>query len=180
VRLWAISDLHVGFEANRAAVEAMGDHGDDWLILAGDTGDTLAQLTLALDVVTRRFARVIWTPGNHDLWTPRQWPDSRRGEAHSRASSTPAVSARCRHAGGSVRGLAGYRPRHRALLHLYDYSFGPAFARRGRGVGDQTKVQCADELLLAPARTPRAPTGARRGSRPRRPTSTLSRRGRER
>ena len=57
MRLWAISDLHVGFEVNRAAVEAMADHGDDWLIVAGDTGDTLAQLTLVLDVVTRRFAK---------------------------------------------------------------------------------------------------------------------------
>ncbi len=153
MRLWAISDLHVGFEANRAAVEAMGDHGDDWLILAGDTGDTLAQLTLALDVVTRRFARVIWTPGNHDLWTPRQWPDSRRGEAHY----TRLVDA-CRERGvvtpedpfvvwpdtGHV--IA-------PCFTLYDYSFGPPGLSADEAVAwaAETKVQCADELLLAPA-----------------------------
>ena len=35
--LWAISDLHVGFEANRRALEALPDFGDDWLLLGGDT-----------------------------------------------------------------------------------------------------------------------------------------------
>ena len=80
--LWAISDLHVGFEANRQAVEALPAYPGDWLILGGDTGDTAAQLQLVLDVVTARFAKVIWVPGNHDLWTPRQWPDANRGVAH--------------------------------------------------------------------------------------------------
>lgn len=79
--LWAISDLHVGFEANRRALEALPDFGDDWLLLGGDTGDTLAHLQAVLDVVTTRFARVVWTPGNHDLWTPRAWPDTKRGVA---------------------------------------------------------------------------------------------------
>jgi 3',5'-cyclic AMP phosphodiesterase CpdA len=153
VRLWAISDLHVGFEVNRAAVEAMGDHGDDWLILAGDTGDTLAQLTLVLDVVTRRFAQVIWTPGNHDLWTPRQWPDSRRGEAHyarlveacrARGVVTPDDPFVVWPATGHV--IA-------PCFTLYDYSFGPPGLSADEAVAwaAETKVQCADELLLAPA-----------------------------
>ena len=76
--LWALSDLHVGYEENRAAVAAMAARPDDWLILAGDTGETPAHLDAVLKALVPRFAHVVWTPGNHDLWTPRQWPDSRR------------------------------------------------------------------------------------------------------
>jgi 3',5'-cyclic AMP phosphodiesterase CpdA len=152
MRLWALSDLHVGFEANRRAVEALPDYGDDWLLLGGDTGDTLPQLQLVLDVVTRRFARVIWTPGNHDLWTPRQWPDARRGVAHYERL----VDA-CRAAGvvtpedpyvvwpGSGHVIA-------PTFTLYDYSFGPAGLSADEAVAwaAETNLTCADELLLAP------------------------------
>jgi predicted phosphodiesterase len=151
--LWALSDVHVGFEANRKAVEAMRDHGDDWLLLAGDTGDTLAQLELVLDVVTARFAKVIWTPGNHDLWTPRQWPDARRGEAHYRR-----LVEACRE-----RGVVTPEDPFETwpdtghviapCFTLYDYSFGPPGLSPEAAVAwaAETKVQCADELLLAPA-----------------------------
>lgn len=160
MRLWAISDLHVGFEVNRAAVEAMTDHGDDWLILAGDTGDTLAQLTLVLDVVTRRFAKVIWTPGNHDLWTPRQWPESRRGETHY----ARLVEA-CRERGVVTPedSFVVWPETGHAIapcFTLYDYSFGPPGLSADEAVAwaAETKVQCADELLLAPS--PHASRGA--------------------
>lgn len=153
MRLWAIGDLHVGFEVNRRAVEALPSFGDDWLLLAGDTGDTLAHLQLVLDVVTTRFARVIWTPGNHDLWTPRQWPDARRGVAHymrlveacrARGVVTPEDPFVTWPATGHV--LA-------PIFTLYDYSFGPAGLTPEQAVAwaADTKVQCADELLLSPA-----------------------------
>lgn len=151
--LWALSDLHVGYAANRRALEALSDHGDDWLILAGDTGDTLAQLDLVLDVVTTRFARVIWTPGNHDLWTPRQWPDTRRGVAHyqrlveacqARGVVTPEDPFVVWPDTGHV--IA-------PCFTLYDYSFGPAGLTPDEAVAwaAETNVRCADELLLAPA-----------------------------
>lgn len=150
--LWALSDVHVGFEANRKAVEALTDHGDDWLILAGDTGDTLAQLELVLDVVTARFRRVIWTPGNHDLWTPRQWPDARRGVAHY----ARLVEA-CRDRGVVTPDdpfVVWPETGHviAPCFTLYDYSFGPAGMTPDEAVAwaAETKVQCADELLLSP------------------------------
>ena len=116
--VWAISDLHVGFDANRRAVEALPARPDDWLIVAGDTGDTLAQLELVLDVVTARFARVIWAPGNHDLWTPRQWPDARRGDGALPPAGRRVPGPRRGHARGSVRGLARARRRWPSrLLH---------------------------------------------------------------
>ncbi len=151
--LWALSDVHVGFEANRKAVESMRGHGDDWLILAGDTGDTLAQLELVLDIVTARFAKVIWTPGNHDLWTPRQWPDGRRGAAHyARLVDT------CRARGVVTPDdpfVTWPETGHviAACFTLYDYSFGPPGTTPDQAVAwaAEARVQCADELLLSPA-----------------------------
>jgi 3',5'-cyclic AMP phosphodiesterase CpdA len=154
VTVWALSDLHVGFDVNRRAIEALPAYPDDWLIVAGDTGDTPAQLELVLDVVTTRFARVIWTPGNHDLWTPRQWPDSRRGEGHYRR-----LVEACR-----ARGVAtpedpfvvwpGPTPVTIApIFTLYDYSFAPDGLSPEAAVAwaAATGVQCADEVLLSPA-----------------------------
>jgi 3',5'-cyclic AMP phosphodiesterase CpdA len=153
VTLWALSDLHIGFEANRLAVEALPDFGDDWLLLGGDTGDTLAHLQAVLDVVTTRFAKVIWTPGNHDLWTPRAWPDEKRGVSQyarlveacrARGVLTPEDPYVTWPATGHV--IA-------PLFTLYDYSFAPDGLRPDAAVAwaAETKVQCADELLLSPA-----------------------------
>lgn len=69
MKLLAISDLHLGHPSNREALARMADHPDDWLIVAGDVGDRPAHLELALEQLTPRFAKVVWTPGNHDLWT---------------------------------------------------------------------------------------------------------------
>ena len=82
MKLWATSDLHVGYEENRRAVQALPSHPDDWLIIAGDTGDTPAQLDFVLRTLQPRFAQLVWTPGNHDLWTPRTLPPAERGVAH--------------------------------------------------------------------------------------------------
>ena len=71
MKLWATSDLHVGYEENRRAVQALPAYPDDWLIIAGDTGETPAHLDFVLRTLQPRFAQLIWTPGNHDLWTPR-------------------------------------------------------------------------------------------------------------
>lgn len=151
--LWALSDLHIGFEVNRLAVEALPDFGDDWLLLGGDTGDTLAHLQAVLDVVTARFAKVIWTPGNHDLWTPRAWPDEKRGVAQylrlvdacrARGVLTPEDPYATWPATGHV--IA-------PVFTLYDYSFAPDGLAPDAAVAwaAETKVQCADELLLSPA-----------------------------
>jgi len=153
VTLWAISDLHVGFEANRHAVEALPAYPGDWLILGGDTGDTAAHLQLVLDVVTARFARVIWVPGNHDLWTPRHWPDTRRGVAHYER-----LVDQCRRAGVLTPDdpFVAWPGEPRAVIApcftLYDYSFAPAGMSSADAVAwaAADQVQCADEVLLAP------------------------------
>jgi 3',5'-cyclic AMP phosphodiesterase CpdA len=80
MRLLAISDLHISHRGNREALLELPEHRDDWLIVAGDVSERADHLTLALDALTSRFARVIWTPGNHDLWITPGSTNRTRGE----------------------------------------------------------------------------------------------------
>jgi 3',5'-cyclic AMP phosphodiesterase CpdA len=70
MRLLAISDLHVGYPENRAYADSLAPADpDDWLIVAGDVGEVFADVGFVLASLANRFARVIWAPGNHELWT---------------------------------------------------------------------------------------------------------------
>jgi len=76
-----VSDLHVGFPANRAIAERIQPVTPaDWLIVAGDVGEQAADIEWVLGTLTERFARVVWVPGNHELWTHGRDPLRLRGE----------------------------------------------------------------------------------------------------
>ncbi|HWC82565.1 MAG TPA: metallophosphoesterase [Pseudonocardiaceae bacterium] len=78
--LLATSDLHVTHKGNREIVEELRPaHPDDWLIVAGDVAESLAAITWCLGLLRERFAKVIWVPGNHELWTVHE--DAARGQA---------------------------------------------------------------------------------------------------
>ena len=84
-RLLAISDLHIGYPENRAFVASLRpEDPDDWLIVAGDVGEMFADVGWVLATLANRFARVIWTPGNHELWTLPADPVAVRGVAGTR------------------------------------------------------------------------------------------------
>src|SRR5512140_2008141 len=82
MKLYAISDLHVGADENREAVEELSPHPEDWLIIAGDVGETREDLDFTLRTLAPRFRQLIWVPGNHELWTLPRAP--LRGEAKYR------------------------------------------------------------------------------------------------
>lgn len=154
MKLWAIADLHVGYAENRAAVEAMPVHPDDWLIVAGDAGDTPAQLDFVLRTLTPRFGQLVWVPGNHDLWTPRDLPVEQRGVAHYERQV-----ALCRRYGvltpeDPFAIWPGDGPRRAIvpLFLLYDYSFAPdEVGPEGAVVwARQAGLRSADEELLHP------------------------------
>jgi 3',5'-cyclic AMP phosphodiesterase CpdA len=158
VTLWAISDLHVGYAENRHAVEALAAHPEDWLIIGGDTGDTPSHLEFVLKTLTPRFAQIIWTPGNHDLWTPTSLPDEKRGVAHyerlvalcrRRKVFTPEDDYARWPGDGPLRLIV-------PTFTLFDYSFRPPSVTRERAVAwaAESGVRSADEDLLAPAPYP--------------------------
>src|SRR5215218_3630913 len=79
--LFAIGDIHVTREENRRAVERLRAETErDWLIVCGDVGESVGELAWALGLLSERFERVIWVPGNHELLAQREDPPELRGE----------------------------------------------------------------------------------------------------
>src|ERR1700722_8718758 len=86
MRLLAISDLHIGYPENRAYADALASADpEDWLIVAGAVGEVFADVGFVLASLANRFARVIWVPGNHELWTLPPDPVGVRGVARYEA-----------------------------------------------------------------------------------------------
>lgn len=153
--LFAISDLHVNHAENRELVARLEpESAGDWLIVCGDVGDSIADVEWALGLLAGRFAKVVWTPGNHELLT-QPGEDGPRGEARYRL-----LVDLCRSLGVATPedpypvwegegGPATVAP----LFLLYDYSFGvnvaPTKAEALR-LAHKAGVVCVDEFLLHP------------------------------
>lgn len=154
--LLAVSDLHVAYEENREIVEGLRPRSaDDWLLVAGDVAEHFANVAWALQTLRERFAVVVWAPGNHELWTPRDDPVQLRGqERYLRLVEL------CRQLGiitpedpypvwEGDGGPVTVVP----LFLLYDYTFRPAGTstkQEALAYAYQTGVVCTDEALLHP------------------------------
>ncbi|HZL48456.1 MAG TPA: metallophosphoesterase [Solirubrobacteraceae bacterium] len=155
-QLLAVSDLHVTHPENRRIVEQLRPKSDtDWLIVCGDVSETIADVEWTLGLLSQRFATVVWTPGNHELWTP---PDERvklRGEQRYRH-----LVEICRRIGVltpedpySVWQGEGGPLTIAPLFLLYDYSFGRNIAptkAQSLALANRAGVVCSDEFLLHP------------------------------
>ncbi|MCZ7462368.1 metallophosphoesterase family protein [Streptomyces sp. WMMC940] len=155
-RLLAISDLHVGYAENRALVEKIQPTSDeDWLLVAGDVAETVADIRWTLELLAGRFRKVIWAPGNHELWThPADTTTLRGVERYEH------LVAMCREMDVTTPedpypvwagpdGRAAIAP----LFLLYDYSFLPdgcTTKEEGLAYAHGTGVVCSDEYLLHP------------------------------
>tara|TARA_A100001037_G_C15056815_1_gene592769 strand:- start:16 stop:849 length:834 start_codon:yes stop_codon:yes gene_type:complete len=69
MRLLAISDLHLSKSVSLDVINEINSHRDDWLILAGDIAENIEFFGASLEILTGKFAKLIWVPGNHELWT---------------------------------------------------------------------------------------------------------------
>lgn len=155
--LFALSDLHLSHRANREALPGIGRHPDDWLIVAGDVGERVEHLRLAATILTARFARVFWTPGNHDLWSVPTLPGQTAGV--ERYEELVGV---CREFGITtpedpyVRWPAEPDTWIAPLFLLYDYTFHPADIATEDALGwaRASGVVCGDEHWLSPAPFP--------------------------
>jgi len=152
----AISDLHVDYSENAAALERLPHYPDDWLLLAGDITHRPEDLVRTLRLLLRRFRRLVWVPGNHELWTVPN--DSGAGASVGEARYQQLV-ALCRSLGvltpedpypvvehdGRAYVIA-------PLFLLYDYSFRPPGVALEDAVSwaAESDVICADEYYLKP------------------------------
>lgn len=155
--LRAVSDLHVHYEANRALLDGLRPGADDdWLLVAGDVGELLDDVEWALRTLAERFARVIWAPGNHELWAMARDPrDELRGVA------------RYEHLVGFCRDLGITTPEDEyprwsgadgevtlaPLFTLYDYSWlspGTSTVAESIAAARAAGIVCTDERWLHP------------------------------
>ena len=155
-RLLAVSDLHVRYPDNRTVVEGLAPgHPADWLIVAGDVAEQVADVEWALRLLRERFARVIWVPGNHELWTRGKDPVPLRGEERYRhlVRLCRALDVLTPEDPFPVWDGAGGPATVAPLFLLYDYSFLPAGAatsEQGLEIAIEAGVVCTDEHLLHP------------------------------
>lgn len=155
MQLLALSDLHVEHQANREALLAMPARPEDWLVLAGDVSDSLAGLSWTLDLLGRKFARLLWVPGNHELWS-----EGKTGERGERRYAQLVEACRAR---GVLTPedpyvewpltVDGKRLRIALLFSLYDYSYAPdEHTGRTRAIAwaAEEGILAADEVRLHP------------------------------
>jgi 3',5'-cyclic AMP phosphodiesterase CpdA len=154
--LFGVSDLHVGHPENRRVVEGLRPEADgDWLIVAGDVSESIEDVRWTLKLLSERFAKVLWTPGNHDLWSTPDDLTELRGVARYES-----LVGMCQDIGvltpedpypifrtvvGSVRVIP--------MFVLYDYTFGRNIAptkAQSLALAHRAGVVCSDEFLLHP------------------------------
>ena len=72
-RVWAISDIHIDYQENHNTLMEFARRGHrlDSLIIAGDATDRLDRLQQLLEGLVPCFHRVLFVPGNHELWIRR-------------------------------------------------------------------------------------------------------------
>ncbi|MEV0847503.1 metallophosphoesterase [Streptomyces sp. NPDC049954] len=155
-RLLAVSDLHAAVGENKQLVEDLRPDGpQDWLVVAGDVAEIASDIEKTLALLADRFAQVVWTPGNHELWTHPSDPLTLRGEE------------RYRYLVEMCRGLGVLTPEDpypvfrgeggpctvAPLFLLYDYSWLPDGATSkaaGLEIADAKGIAFTDEYLLHP------------------------------
>jgi 3',5'-cyclic AMP phosphodiesterase CpdA len=154
--VFAISDLHSSYGANGLFIKDLRpESGDDWLIVAGDVSETFSDIEKSLQLLRQRYAKVIWTPGNHELWTLREDPVQLRGQARYQAlvqmcQDSDILTPEDEFAvWPAPSGPITIVP----LFQLYDHSWlapGTSTKKESLEYAHRTGVVCTDEMLLYP------------------------------
>jgi hypothetical protein len=112
-RVFAVSDVHVGYLENRTWLEALcaesrGTYANDVLIFAGDVAEELPQLEAALGAAAAAFGRVFFAPGNHEaLLRERGGGTAAFADSAEKLEAVAALCARLGVAAGPERLGAG-------------------------------------------------------------------------
>lgn len=119
MRLFLGSDFHVDYRQNLDWLRALSraDFTDDVLVVAGDLSDELDLVKTCFDELVPRYRKLLFLPGNHDLWTAR----SGKGLSFEKFET---LNALCHGYGIETRPVAFGKTLIVPLLAWYDYSFG--------------------------------------------------------
>ncbi|MEX3008315.1 metallophosphoesterase [Hoeflea sp. TYP-13] len=143
MRIFAVSDLHVDYRENARWVSEISrvDFTDDVLILAGDISDSLERIERTIRSMAERFKKVLYVPGNHDLWVLRS-----KGVANS-FDKFEKVRAAVEESGASLDTFHGRTTTIVPLLGWYDYTFGEPSAELRRRWMDYRACRWPAEML---------------------------------
>ncbi|GAB3708569.1 metallophosphoesterase [Corynebacterium nasicanis] len=147
--MWLVSDLHVTFPANRERVERLAPAEEgDWLIVAGDVAESIDIVVDTLARLRRRFARVVWCPGNHELFARPSDRYQGRARYARLIDLLREVGVDTPEDPYPVFGDVTVAP----LFTLYDYSFRPAGRSAAEALIDARAARATldDELYIAP------------------------------
>jgi len=120
MRVFALSDVHVDYDTNAKWIANLSaaEYQDDVLILAGDVTHTRSLLAWCLSALAKRFKRVLFVPGNHELWAVRE-------DRHK--NSLEKFDDVCDSVASSGASMEPFHDRGLSIIPLlgwYDYSFG--------------------------------------------------------
>jgi predicted phosphodiesterase len=120
MRVFALSDVHIDYSENARWIAnlSVAEYQDDVLIVAGDVSDAQKLLDWCLSTLTKRFKKVLFVPGNHELWVIRE------GREKNSLQKFDDVCAVVKSAGASMQEFHEHGVSIIPLLGWYDYSFG--------------------------------------------------------
>lgn len=147
--LWAVSDLHAAVKKNRDRIDSIHPADPtDWLIVAGDVAETTQQIVRELATLKRRFARVLWVPGNHELFARSSDQNKGRDKYQEIVSALQ---------GEGIDTPEDPYPRFGdvtvcPLFTFYDYSFRPPGTTIDEALADAKakNLVLTDEFTIAP------------------------------
>lgn len=104
-RVFAISDVHID-HGDRVVNWAKGisdtEFRNDVLIVAGDLGDTLNAIRTGIGIFKKKFRRVFYTPGNHDMWLRPNTSDTTKEKFRDSIHKLLALFDVCDHLGAEM------------------------------------------------------------------------------
>jgi len=104
-RIFAISDVHID-HGNSVMSWANGisntEFKNDILLVAGDVGDTFNSVKIGLSIFKRKFRRVFYVPGNHDMWIRPNTADSTKFKFQDSIEKLLALSDICESIGAEM------------------------------------------------------------------------------
>jgi len=119
MRIFVGSDFHADHRENMDWLRQISseDYRQDILVVAGDVANGLALFETVMALFANRFSKVLYVPGNHDLWVDEKG----QGTSFDKFSRIQEV---CTALGISMQPLALNNTLIVPLLGWYDYSFG--------------------------------------------------------
>ncbi|HET9284175.1 MAG TPA: metallophosphoesterase [Candidatus Angelobacter sp.] len=120
MRIFAISDLHLDYPENAEWCSTISEqeYKSDVLLLGGDISSELASVQWCFSRLTKCFNRVLFVPGNHDLWQKRD------GTSRTSIDKFRLICTMANDHGVATEPLHLDHVSLVPLLGWYDYSFG--------------------------------------------------------